>query len=672
MSSNDTNRQPTGPRPPDSTPPGTTEQGDVDFGAFVSSRVKASADKLKGTPGATPPSTSRTPARSGTSSGAGGSARREPTSTPSDGSGDRDPQRAQRSSRYWRESAAADGGAGSGSRSSRQPASTPDGGDDNREAEGAGFGGFGGGIAGVQTWVRDNSEGRPWFLPALIGGGLLILLLVIWLLMQLGGGGGGNATPTPTQTPVSVIGVPGTTVEPTNQATMPTPTAPVVTPTEPVKTGGDNQRGEVTGSPSAQGAIWEQCGTQCLVRVNLPGDSPVFATLGTRPSFSSGEWSWVVAPPGTVSDLAAKATSITMVQPDAETLRLYAVTLPSDVSNDGTVREYGTIIDTAGNIRLLQTETAPGKVGSLADAGYAVDKLTPAPAQVAVRTNDMPKLASTDIGTLSPLISNTNLEQTIRDLQGMGSTDGSGIGSRYYSLPGNQMAAEYLFQKLESYGLRVWYEDFITPDGLLLVNVVGELPGADSSKIYATMAHFDTTSNPPGVSPGADDNATGVAATLEIARILSGYQLKYPVRIVMSNAEDSGLLGSDAWAKRAVKEKTPIEGVFNIDSVGSTRQGTALILNGDANSAWMMDLMKRVNDAYGLGNAVWPNQNPKINADDNYVRAQGIEAIMIARELYGQSPYHHTPNDIIDHVSIDQVSETTAVVLLSIASLVQQ
>jgi hypothetical protein len=85
----------------------------------------------------------------------------------------------------------------------------------------------------------------------------------------------------------------------------------------------------------------------------------------------------------------------------------------------------------------------------------------------------------------------------------------------------------------------------------------------------------------------------------------------------------------------------------------------------------MMDLMVRVNDAYGIGNAVWPNQDPKMNADDNYVRAQGFEAIMIARELFGQSPYHHTSDDTIDHVSIDQVTKTTAVVLLSLASLVQ-
>lgn len=669
MSSRDANR-PSDSQPPQdpNVPASDAPQGeDVDFGAFVSSRVRASADRLKGKGGA--------PKTDGSSVPSAGSPSRPSASAPS-GGGERPAATPRtRPSRYWRDSAgSAEGpaatttGASPRGGRSRDPLPPED---DEFFADGEDAGrGMGNSVAAAQAWVRENSEGRPWFLPALVGGGVLVLILLIWLLSQLGGGGGGGDV-TPTATSQPVIGVPDTTTTVTVESGVPTPTQPVAAPTESVRTGGDNQRTNESGTPAAQGAIWEQCPTSCLVRVNLPGDSPVLASFGARPSYSSGSWSWIVAPPGTVSDIAAKADNVTMVQPEAETLRLYAVTIPDDVSSDDRVREYGAIVDSVDDVRLIETESAPGKVGPLADAGYVVEKLAPGPIAGSGRPAELAKLASTDIGTLTPLISNANIEQTIRDLQGMGSGDGSGIGSRYYSLAGNQMAADYLFQRLEAYGLRVWYEDFITPDGLLLVNIVSELPAADSSKIYGLMAHMDTTANPPGVSPGADDNATGVAASLEIVRILSGYELKHPVRVVFTNAEDSGLLGSDAWAKKVVRDKTPIEGVFNIDSVGSTRQGEAIILNGDGASAWMMDLMVRVNDAYGIGNAVWPNQNDKIVADDNYVRAQGIEAIMIARELFGQSPYHHTANDVIDHVSIDQVTKTTAVVLLSIASLVQ-
>ncbi|MGC4189653.1 MAG: M20/M25/M40 family metallo-hydrolase [Thermomicrobiales bacterium] len=665
MSSSDPNRPRSSQEP--NAPASDSPQGDdVDFGAFVSSRVRASADKLKG--GSSRSTTPATPSPGDTETRPAGDSTSGSRRTPAD----RDRKRP---SRYWRESADTSGSAeepaATGSRarlSGRTREETPV---EDEESFDEAAGGFGGSVAAAQAWVRDNSEGRPWFLPALIGGAVIVLLLLIWLLSQLGGGGGGGGNVTPTATSESIIGVPGQTVTTTTESVIPTPTQPAPAPTDTVKTGGDNQRSNQSGTPAAQAAVWEDCATSCLVRAQLPADSPVLASFGARPSFSAGGWSWIVAPPGTVSDIAAKTDTVTMVQPDAETLRLYAVQLPGDVSSDDRVREYGTIVDSVDNIRLLQTDSAPGRVGPLIDAGYIVDKVTPGPAYGSGRSTDLPKLASTDIGTLTPLISNANIEQTIRDLQAMGSSDGSGLGSRYYSMVGNQMAAEYLFQKLSSYGMTVWYEDFITPDGYLLVNIVGELPASDSSKIYAVMAHMDTISSTPGTAPGADDNATGLAASLEIARILSGYQVTHPVRIVFTNAEETSLLGSDAWARRAAKEQTPIEGVFNIDSVGSERQGTAIILNGDAKSAWMMDLMVRLNDAYGIGNAVWPNQSDKIVADDNYVRAQGIESIMIARELYGQSPYHHTTGDVIDHVSIDQVSKTTAVVLLCMASLVQ-
>ncbi|MGB3331093.1 MAG: hypothetical protein WBA46_19185, partial [Thermomicrobiales bacterium] len=344
MSSSDPNR-PRSSQDPNGPASGAPEGEDVDFGAFVSSRVRASADKLKGgsrTTTTPPPSSTRS---TGTR-GAGREASAPSREAQAEPTGDRP-----RSSRRWRDSAeSAEGTApatpvrGAGTRTRTTAALPPE---DDAQPDDAGSGGFGGSVAAAQAWVRDNGEGRPWFLPALIGGALIILLLLIWLLTQLGGGGGGGGDVTPTATSESVIGVPGTTttVVPTTEGGAPTPTQPVAAPTAPVKTGGDNQRGGDSGTPAAQGAIWENCATSCLVRVNLPGDSPVLATLGARPSFAAGNWSWVVAPPGTVSNLAAKADNVTLIQPDAETLRLYAVRLPDDVKSDDRVQEVGTILD---------------------------------------------------------------------------------------------------------------------------------------------------------------------------------------------------------------------------------------------------------------------------------------------------------------------------------------
>jgi hypothetical protein len=85
----------------------------------------------------------------------------------------------------------------------------------------------------------------------------------------------------------------------------------------------------------------------------------------------------------------------------------------------------------------------------------------------------------------------------------------------------------------------------------------------------------------------------------------------------------------------------------------------------------MMDLLVRINDGYGLGQEILVRQNPAIVADDNMLRNEGIEAVMVARELFGESSIHHTSNDVIENVSIPLTVRTAQLVLLAIAALVQ-
>jgi hypothetical protein len=256
-------------------------------------------------------------------------------------------------------------------------------------------------------------------------------------------------------------------------------------------------------------------------------------------------------------------------------------------------------------------------------------------------------------------------------LQGMSSTDGTAIGTRHYTSTGNVMAAEHLYRELAGYGLSVWYEDFVTDDGLLALNVVGEIPGRDPSQVYLVLAHFDSL-NPADLSssPGADDNATGVAAMLEIARLLSGYELAHPVRFFATNVEEVGLQGVKAFAARAAAEGTPITAAFNLDAVGSSAHGAQIVLNADENSAWIEDLIVSVNDQYGLGQDVWPKINPIIVADDNFLREYGFPTVLVARELFGWSTLHHTIDDTVETVDLYNVKMAAALILGAVANLV--
>lgn len=544
-------------------------------------------------------------------------------------------------------------------------------------------------------------------------GVILALLLAGFFLNRAGDDGDGDRTPEPASENVFGPTVPSDGTEgpstPTpGSGTAPTePAAPTDTPTEQRQRGGDNRRneeetpegqqpegvldpmdreiasaatpvvplGDGTGAPALaqdpSAAVAAVCPATCLLRV--AGSPTLDATLteaGTRPSFAAEKWSWVVASAEGAGLIEAKA-GMTLVSPKVNTLNAYVVRMPEGQSDDNAVKAFGTILDAVDRYRVVEVAKVPALVTPLTDNGFEVFKMAPGPVPLTVDAREKTPLANIEIGELLDGVDVANLEATVRDLQGASSTDGSGVGTRFYSLTGNAITSEYLFQRMEALGMKVWYEDFLSPDGLLLVNVIGELPGADTSAIYGVLAHLDSISTDASNAPGADDNGTGMAASLEIARILGGYELKHPVRLVFVNGEEVGILGSESWARKIVADGVPVEGVFNIDSVGSDRQGRLIWLNTDAGSAWMTELIVEVNNAYGLGQELATRQNPNIVADDNKVREQGIEAVMVARELYGMSPVHHTPDDLIEAVSFENTRTTTQLILLAMATLVR-
>jgi hypothetical protein len=109
-------------------------------------------------------------------------------------------------------------------------------------------------------------------------------------------------------------------------------------------------------------------------------------------------------------------------------------------------------------------------------------------------------------------------------------------------------------------------------------NVVAEFPGSgDSSEIIYLSAHHDTQAD----SVGADDNASGVAGILELARALAPLPRRRTLRIVSFGAEEQLSVGS-ARHVRAHRGEIESRGAlaFNLDSFGSHLGWTEMILNG--------------------------------------------------------------------------------------------
>ena len=107
--------------------------------------------------------------------------------------------------------------------------------------------------------------------------------------------------------------------------------------------------------------------------------------------------------------------------------------------------------------------------------------------------------------------------------------------------------------------------------------MVGELPGTDPrAGYYVVCGHYDATAVRTAnwnwrtdPAPGADDNATGAALVLEAARVLSTQRFPWSIRFIAFSGEELGLLGSQAYVKKHLKEiKDRLKLVVNIDVSG--------------------------------------------------------------------------------------------------------
>lgn len=126
------------------------------------------------------------------------------------------------------------------------------------------------------------------------------------------------------------------------------------------------------------------------------------------------------------------------------------------------------------------------------------------------------------------------------------------------------LVTEYLRDALAAQGIRVGFQSW---DGGR--NVVAELPGHElRDEVVLLVAHADSISDvdeedEEGPAPGVDDNASGCAALLEMARIMRSGRFPRTIRFLFTMGEEQGYLGAQAYARRV----TELEAVLNLDMI---------------------------------------------------------------------------------------------------------
>jgi len=193
-----------------------------------------------------------------------------------------------------------------------------------------------------------------------------------------------------------------------------------------------------------------------------------------------------------------------------------------------------------------------------------------------------------DVKAMLRNISAQRIEATVRKLVGFGTrhtlsdtaSDARGIGAARRWIKAQLDACAQ-----QSNGrLKVEFDTFTAPPSRRiaqpteLVNVVATLPGeqaASADRIYVVSGHYDSRASDAidakTDAPGADDDASGTAAVIELACAMSKLHFDATLVFMTGAGEEQGLIGSTHAAEEAHKSGKNIAGMFTNDIIGSSR-----------------------------------------------------------------------------------------------------
>lgn len=198
-----------------------------------------------------------------------------------------------------------------------------------------------------------------------------------------------------------------------------------------------------------------------------------------------------------------------------------------------------------------------------------------------------------------------------------------------------------IYDTFSAFGLTTSLDPF-TYSGSTYYNVTAVKVGAVNPNNYVILgAHYDSVNN-----PGADDDASGVAALLEAARVLANYTFENTLVFAAFDREEQGLRGSAAWA--AAHSTATITGMLELDMIaynpgGANTAGTYTV-SGTANAASLALANSITNYSGGLTVAYLRATN---RSDHASFDSRGPSALLIESN-WQSNPHYHKATDSLD------------------------
>ncbi len=260
-----------------------------------------------------------------------------------------------------------------------------------------------------------------------------------------------------------------------------------------------------------------------------------------------------------------------------------------------------------------------------------------------------------------------------------------------------EQRAEFIEDTLKSFHCSVENQDFLYHERTYR-NIVATLEGIHQEKERILLgAHYDAAWG----SPGADDNASGVAVLLEAADILSRQRLNRTVQFVAFTLEEpqpqtiNFLIGSETFAREAKKAGIPYQAVLILESVGYTddgegsqivpvfvripvsRKGNFLGVIANSRSKSIMEAFHRISQEYVPELITVPYKVPLSGrfipetrfSDHASFWNAGYPALMLTDTAMFRNPHYHTYHDRFETLDFTFMTKVTKAVLSFILKL---
>lgn len=264
-------------------------------------------------------------------------------------------------------------------------------------------------------------------------------------------------------------------------------------------------------------------------------------------------------------------------------------------------------------------------------------------------------------------------EELITDLTYLASDD---LGGRGTGTEGNKASREFIADRFEKIGANPIYENYFqsfsvkTKDDqeMKAYNVIGQIKGSTDKKIIIT-AHYDHLGTRDGkIYNGADDNASGVAGMLAIARYYSVNKPQNTLLFIAFDAEEMGLRGARYFTKNLPFEKDDVILNINLDMVGRD-DNNRIYAAGGSHYPKLKSVLEKIkeqapvtlmmgNDQPSDGHNDWT-----YSSDHGPFHQMGIPFIYFGVEDHKD---YHKHTDTADKIKPDFISSTVQTILMTV------